>query len=63
MYDYLLVGHCKYSCLVLFLSYLALNNIATLQFRLGVTGDRWKWHHLMDRILFFHSNYRVSFPR
>ena len=31
LYDFLLVSHCNYSCLVSFASYLTLNNIATLK--------------------------------
>ena len=31
-------------------SYLTLNNIVTLKFRLSVTQDYWKWHYSTDRI-------------
>jgi len=33
-----------------FTSYLPLNNIMTLNSRLGVTQSHWKWHHSTDRI-------------
>jgi len=29
----------------------------TLKTRLGFIQGHWKWHHLIDRILAFHSNY------
>ena len=49
-YDFLLDRHCKY--LVLFLSYLTLNNIVTLKSGLKVTQGHSNWYHSKAWVLF-----------
>jgi len=45
MYNFLVVGHCNYSLILPFSTYLTLNNIVTLKSGLEVIQGHWNWYH------------------